>query len=127
MELQERKIKVGKYELRIREITVEEEAEIETESRPYDRATRSNKLDNALLHASIIKHCVVKESWPPDFGEMTLTNIRKLPAKYFRRVLIECQKLNSTTEEISDFLEEASSSQAKQQSSEQQLVLVKHV
>lgn len=127
MQLEEKKVVVGKYELKIRELTVEEEAEIKSESRVYDKKTRTSKLDSGALDASIILHSVVQETWPPDFGEISLENIRKLPSKYFRRLLIESQKLNSVPEEIADFLEERSSSPENKQNSEQPLELVKHV
>jgi hypothetical protein len=127
LELEEKIIKIGKYELKIHELTVEEEAEIKSESRVYDKKLRTSKLDSGALDASIILHSVVKETWPSDFGEMSLDNIRKLPSKYFRRLLIESQKLNSVPEEIADFLEERSSSAENKQSSEQQSGSAKHV
>jgi hypothetical protein len=123
----EKTLKVGPYELKIKELTVEEEAEIKSECRVYDRKTRTYKVDNGALDASIIRYSVIPSSWPDDFGEFTTENIRHLPAKYFRRVLIECQKLNSIPEEVAGFLEQQSSSQASQPKSEQQLELVKHV
>ena len=127
MELEQRSVKVGKYELAIRELTVEEEAEIKSESRVYNKASKMYKLDSGALDASIILHSVLKESWPQDFGEMSLENIRKLPSKYFRRLLIECQKLNSIPEEVADFLEDRLSSQASQPKSELPSELLKHV
>jgi hypothetical protein len=122
MELQEKEVKIGKYALKIRELTVEGEADIKAEAHVYDRKTRTFKIDNGALDAAIILNSVVKETWPSDFGEFALDNIRKLPSKYFRRLLIESQHLNSIREEAADFLEERSSSPAKipnsQQSSE---------
>lgn len=127
MQLEEKTITVGKYSIKIKELTVEEEADIKSDARSYDKRTKSFKLDNGALDASIILHSVVKHSWPSDFGEMDLENIRKLPSKYFRRLLIECQKLNSIKEEVADFLEERSSLPEKAPSSEQPSELVKHV
>lgn len=127
MQLEEKEIKIGKYSLKIKELTVEEEADIKAEARVYDRKTKVFKLDNGALDASIILHSVVPDTWPSDFGELEMDKIRKLPSKYFRRLLIESQRLNSIKEEVADFLEERSSSQEKAQNSEVPLESVKHV
>ena len=111
IQCQEKTIKISDYTLKIRELTVAQEALIKAEARSYDQKTKTYHLDHASLDASIILHSVLSSSWPNDFGEMTLENIKQLPSKYFRRLLIECQKLNSIKEEVADFLDSQSSSE----------------
>jgi hypothetical protein len=114
MQLEEKEVKIGnKYVIKIHELTVEEEGQIKQDARRYERQNRSFTVDPGALDASIILHSVVKETWPSDFGEFSLENIKKLPSKYFRKLLPECEKLNSIKQESADFLEEASSSPGK--------------
>ncbi|MHB1907749.1 MAG: hypothetical protein ACYCQJ_02615 [Nitrososphaerales archaeon] len=109
IQCQEKTIKISDYTLKIRELTVAQEATIKADARTYDPKAKLYRLDHASLDASIILHSVVNSTWPTDFGEMTLENIKQLPSKYFRRLLIECQKLNSIKEEVADFLDSQSS------------------
>ncbi len=115
IECEERKITVGKYELTIREMTVSDEAKLKAEARVVDPKKKTVfKIDHGKIDAGTILHSVVPSTWPAAFGEFSLENIESLPSKYFRRILIEANKLNSIKEEVLDFLESPSSSATNQ-------------
>ena len=111
--MEEKTVKVGTHEIRIHELTTEDESRIRTASQVWDSKRKTWETERATLDASYIAYSVVPETWPKEWGPLSSENIRKLPAKLTRKLLIECNKLNTLSEDASDFLEPRQQSQAQ--------------
>ena len=106
--------------MRIRELTVEDEARIKTQAQVWDSKRKSHVVDQSRLDCAIIVASVLPETWPADFGSLTIESVKIMPTKYVRPILLACQKLNVLEEDVSDFLESQSQSGANPTISQRQ-------
>jgi|SRR5579875_952228 len=120
MQLKEQVVKLGKHEIKVHELTVADEASIKSQAQVYNPKKKMHELDQATLDAAIIVSSIVKETWPEEFGSLSIENVKHLPTRYMRPILAMAQSLNVLQEETADFLDSQSSSQTSQTSSRQQ-------
>lgn len=109
--MEEKIVKVGSHEIVIRELTTEDESRIRAEAQVWNSKKKIYEVDRAALDALYIAYSVVPATWPKEWGPLSSDNIRKLGAKLTRRIYVECNKLNTLTEDASDFLEQPQQSQ----------------
>ncbi|MHB8565725.1 MAG: hypothetical protein ACYC7D_05355 [Nitrososphaerales archaeon] len=107
---EEKTVSVAGHEIRIHELSTEEESKIRVQSQVWNQKKKIPEVDQASLDANMIFYSVVEETWPKDFGELSAENIRKLPTKYTRKLLFQCQRLNILDSDVADFLGSQSSS-----------------
>ena len=115
LERQEKTIEILGKQIRIRELSTEEESKIKSQSQVWNSKKKMPEVDQAKLDANIICHSVLPETWPSEWGTLSAENIRKLPSKLTRRLLHECQSLNILDEDVASFLDSQSSSQTPQE------------
>lgn len=111
--MEERTVRVGPHEIRIHELTTEDESRIRAGAQVWDSKKKIWETDRAILDSSYIACSVVPESWPKEWGSLTTEGVRKLPAKLTRKLFIECNKLNTLSEDSADFLDPQQHSQAQ--------------
>jgi hypothetical protein len=112
-ERQEEIVSIAGHKIKIHELSTEEESKVRAASQVWNKTKKLPEVDQALLDANIIFHSVYPETWPSEaFGELSVENIRRLPTKYTRKLLFRCQRLNILEEDVADFLDEKSSSEA---------------
>ena len=109
--LEEKTLTIAGHELKIHELTTEEESKIRGASRVWNNK-RTPETDHGKLDASMIYYSVYAETWPEEWGPFTIENIRKLPSKLTRKLLFECQALNVLDEDVSAFLDSRQQSPA---------------
>ncbi len=109
--MEERTVKVGSSEIKIHELTTEDESRIRANSQVWNSKKKISEPDQARLDANIIVASVIPETWPKEWGLLTVENVRKLPSKQTRRLLTACHRLNILDEDVSDFLDEQRQSQ----------------
>ncbi|MDG6906042.1 MAG: hypothetical protein JRN20_09690 [Nitrososphaerota archaeon] len=109
--MEEKNVRVGSHEIRIHELTTEDESMIRTASQVWDQRRKIWETNRAILDASYITYSVDSSTWPKEWGPLTIENVRKLPAKLTRKLFIECNKLNTLNEDAADFLEAPEQSQ----------------
>src|SRR5579875_2554856 len=109
---EERSVKISGHEIRIRELSTEEESKIRSLSQTWNPKRKVPETDQAKLDANMIFHCVIPETWPKEWGPFSVETIRKLPAKLTRKLLFECQAINVLQEDVDSFLGSQLQSQA---------------
>jgi hypothetical protein len=102
--LEQKSVKVGTHEIIIHELLSEDESRIRAACQIWNSKTKTWEIDRALLDASYIANSVDPKTWPIEWGLPTAELIRKLPAKLTRRLLVECNRLNTLSEDTADFL-----------------------
>lgn len=113
--MEERTVRVGPHDIRIHELTTEDESRIRAEAQVWDSKKKIWETDRAILDASYIASSVVHETWPKEWGNLSTEGVRKLPAKLTRKLFIECNKLNTLSEDSADFLDPQQHSPAQTQ------------
>jgi hypothetical protein len=110
-EREEKEVQIAGHAIRIRELTTEMESRIRADSQVYDRKSRMLKPDQAALDANLIYYSLVPSTWPEEWGKLGVDNIKALPSKLTRKLLYECQRLNTLEEDAQAFLDSRRSTQ----------------
>jgi hypothetical protein len=110
MQLAEETVKIDKYEIKIHELTAEEDAKAKMEAQIWSGEKKTFIQDQRLSDAWYLKLSVDPSTWPADFGALDVENIRKLPSRITKRLLLRIKKMNLSNEDMQDFLESQQSS-----------------
>src|SRR5579875_865794 len=111
--MEEKTIRIAGKEIRIHELTTEEESEVRAKSQTWDAKKKTLSTDQPKLDALMIYYSVVRETWPKEWGPLSVETIRKLPSKLTRRLLFECQQINVLQEDVDSFLDSQQPSQTQ--------------
>ncbi|MHB8603517.1 MAG: hypothetical protein ACYC9R_12860 [Nitrosotalea sp.] len=108
----EKIVKISGHEIKIHELTTEEESRIRSSSQTFNTKKKIPETDQAKLDANMIFYSVIAETWPKEWGQLSVETIRKLPAKLTRKLLFECQSINVLQEDVESFLDSQQQSRA---------------
>jgi hypothetical protein len=109
MQLAEEVIKIDKFEIKIHELTAEEDAKAKMESQVLGEKKVFIQ-DQRILDAWYLKLSVDPTTWPVEFGPLEVDSIRKLPSRIAKRILNRIKKMNLASEDMEDFLDSQRSS-----------------
>jgi hypothetical protein len=110
MELQSEIVPIGNHQIKITELTLEQDAKVKTESQVYDSEKKTFVLDQRISDAWYLKLAVDPSTWPEEFGPLEVENISKLPSRISKRLMLRIKKMNITSEDVQDFLDSQHSS-----------------
>jgi phage FluMu protein gp41 len=119
-ERQERELQLGRFRVRLRELTAEDEWDVAQRATVWNPRKKMFETDRKELNALLLVRSIVPESWPSqELGSLSSETIKKLPAKYARPLMLAYQRLNTLDEDSRDFLD-TQSSQAQEGTSSPQ-------
>ena len=111
MQRQEQDVKIGKYALRIRELSMEDESKARALSQVWDSKKKIYETDSSRFELEVIFRSIIPESWPEEFGPFNQESLKGMGARYLRPILKAWRDLNTLPAEASDFLDSQSQSE----------------
>jgi hypothetical protein len=120
MNRQEKDVNIGKHVIRVRELSMEDEAKARANSQVWNQSKKVFEVDNSKFELEVILRSIVPSSWPTEWGSLSFESLRNMGAKYLRPVLKAWRDLNILSEETADFLESQSPSETNPRPSQVQ-------
>ena len=110
MQRAESMVKIGKYSIKVRELSMEDESKARAVSQEWNSKKKIFETNSSRFELEVILRSIVPESWPGEFGALTLDNLKEMGARYLRPILRAWRDLNTLPADASDFLEQPSQS-----------------
>ncbi|MGI0085327.1 MAG: hypothetical protein ACREBQ_09625, partial [Nitrososphaerales archaeon] len=120
MHRQEEEVKIGKHIVRIRELSMDDESKARALSQVWDSKKKIFETDSARFELEVVFRSIVPESWPEEFGSLSMENLKSMGARYLRPILKAWKDLNTLPADAADFLDSQSQSETSPRPSQAQ-------
>ncbi|MGI0080775.1 MAG: hypothetical protein ACRECH_14280 [Nitrososphaerales archaeon] len=120
MQRQEQDVKIGKHLVRIRELSMDDESKARALSQMWDSKKKMFETDSARFELEVILRSIVPETWPEEFGSLSMESLKSMGARYLRPILKAWKDLNTLPVDASDFLDIQSQSETSPRLSQAQ-------